>query len=39
MTTMGWNDAVIEQFLRGEPRIADTFDRDPVVALQPQRNT
>ena len=30
---MGWNDAVIEQFLAGEERIADTFDRDYLVLL------
>ena len=30
---MGWNDTVIEQFLAGEPRIADTFDRDFLILL------
>ena len=30
---MGWNDAVIEQFLAGDERIADTFDRDYLVLL------
>ena len=30
---MGWNDAVIEQFLQGEQRIADTFDRDYLILL------
>lgn len=30
---MGWNDAVIEQFLHGEQRIADTFDRDYLILL------
>ncbi len=30
---MGWNDVVIEQFLAGQERIADTFDRDYLVLL------
>ncbi|MBL8931236.1 MAG: nitroreductase family deazaflavin-dependent oxidoreductase [Kineosporiaceae bacterium] len=30
---MSWNDAVIEQFLRGEQRIANTFDRDFLILL------
>jgi deazaflavin-dependent oxidoreductase (nitroreductase family) len=30
---MGWNDAVIEQFLQGKQRIADTFDRDFLILL------
>jgi deazaflavin-dependent oxidoreductase (nitroreductase family) len=30
---MGWNDAVIEQFLEGKQRIADTFDRDFLILL------
>ena len=30
---MGWNDAVIEQFLQGRRRIADTFDRDFLILL------
>lgn len=30
---MGWNDDVIEQFLAGKDRIADTFDRDFLVLL------
>ena len=30
---MGWNDAVIEQFLEGQQRIADTFDRDFLILL------
>jgi deazaflavin-dependent oxidoreductase (nitroreductase family) len=30
---MGWNDTVIEQFLAGKQRIADTFDRDFLVLL------
>lgn len=30
---MGWNDAVIEQFLAGNERIADTFDRDYLLLL------
>ena len=30
---MGWNDAVIEQFLAGNERIADTFDRDYLILL------
>lgn len=30
---MGWNDAVIEQFLQGQERIADTFDRDFLILL------
>jgi deazaflavin-dependent oxidoreductase (nitroreductase family) len=29
----GWNDTVIEQFLEGRERIADTFDRDSLVLL------
>jgi len=29
----GWNDAVIEQFLEGRERIADTFDRDSLILL------
>ncbi len=31
---MGWNDMVIEQFLAGEERIADTFDRDVLILLE-----
>ena len=31
---MGWNDAVIEQFLQGKQRIADTFDRDFLILLE-----
>jgi deazaflavin-dependent oxidoreductase (nitroreductase family) len=30
---MGWNDVVIEQFLEGRDRIADTFDRDALILL------
>jgi deazaflavin-dependent oxidoreductase (nitroreductase family) len=30
---MGWNDAVIEQFLEGRARIVDTFDRQNLVLL------
>lgn len=30
---MSWNDTVIEQFLEGRERIADTFDRDVLVLL------
>ncbi|MBI4944564.1 MAG: nitroreductase family deazaflavin-dependent oxidoreductase [Actinobacteria bacterium] len=30
---MGWNDAVIEQFLEGRARIVDTFDRENLVLL------
>jgi deazaflavin-dependent oxidoreductase (nitroreductase family) len=30
---MGWNDAVIEQFLNGDQRIADTFDREFLILL------
>jgi deazaflavin-dependent oxidoreductase (nitroreductase family) len=30
---MGWNDTVIEQFLQGKQRIADTFDRDFLILL------
>jgi deazaflavin-dependent oxidoreductase (nitroreductase family) len=30
---MSWNDAVIEQFLEGKHRIADTFDRDFLILL------
>jgi deazaflavin-dependent oxidoreductase (nitroreductase family) len=30
---MGWNDTVIEQFLAGKQRIADTFDRDFLILL------
>ncbi len=30
---MGWNDTVIEQFLQGDQRIADTFDRDFLILL------
>jgi deazaflavin-dependent oxidoreductase (nitroreductase family) len=30
---MGWNDTVIEQFLQGRQRIADTFDRDFLILL------
>lgn len=30
---MGWNDTVIEQFLAGEQRIADTFDREFLILL------
>jgi deazaflavin-dependent oxidoreductase (nitroreductase family) len=29
----GWNDTVIEQFLEGRERIADTFDRDALILL------
>jgi deazaflavin-dependent oxidoreductase (nitroreductase family) len=29
----GWNDAVVEQFLQGRERIADTFDRDALILL------
>ena len=29
----GWNDAVIEQFLEGRERIADTFDRASLILL------
>jgi deazaflavin-dependent oxidoreductase (nitroreductase family) len=29
----GWNDMVIEQFLEGRERIADTFDRDSLILL------
>jgi deazaflavin-dependent oxidoreductase (nitroreductase family) len=30
---MNWNDTVIEQFLHGKQRIADTFDRDFLILL------
>lgn len=30
---MGWNDTVIEQFVRGKQRIADTFDRESLILL------
>lgn len=30
---MGWNDTVIEEFLQGRQRIADTFDRDYLILL------
>lgn len=29
----GWNDTVIEQFVEGRERIADTFDRDALILL------
>lgn len=30
---MSWNDAVIEQFLAGNERIADMFDREYLILL------
>lgn len=30
---MDWNDTVIEQFLAGEQRIADTLERDLLILL------
>ncbi len=30
---MGWNEMVIEQFLEGRERVADTFDRDSMLLL------
>ena len=30
---MGFNDVVIDQYLQGQARIADTFDRDFLVLL------